>query len=240
MTEINEEVASQGRCGAVDSATGEVCMREAGEGIDQFVRRGRCIEHTKRGSGNGSPDRNAMAGNQRAVGNNGGPPKGSQNALKHGLYADLDLLETNLDADTREWVNKHTADLATEWERATEQSSSERFRHERLRPIALMRLIQTQGFADVFEHGLLTTVERTETFTDKDGEQHEGVATVQIPRRVSRETLRLSRRITDALGDLRLLAGVENEPDPADDPWATASYELAYAPDSEGSSDGRR
>ena len=90
-----------------------------------------------------------------------------------------------------------------------------------------------------YEHGLVMTVERIETFVDEDGEQREGVATVKIPRRVGRGTFRLSRRITDTLGDLGLLLGVANEPDPADDPLAAASYKIMYVPDSEDGSNGR-
>ena len=233
MIEINTELAEQGYCASLDTEDGSPCMNEAGEGIAATIYQGRCIEHTRRGSGTGSPDPESMAGNQRAVGNDGGPPPGSQNALKHGMYANLDLLDANLDGDAREWVDKHTADLAVDWERETGHAPSKRFRRERLRPIALMRLVQTQGLVDMTEHGLVTTVERTETFVDDDGEQREGVAEVEIPRRTGRETFRLSRRINDALGDLGLLLGVANEPDPADDPWVTSSYEIVFDSDSE-------
>lgn len=221
MTDIDEELANEGLCAAIDSETGEVCTREAGAGIDQVVYRGRCSEHTNRGA---PPE--SMQGNQHAVGNDGGPPEGSQNGLKHGLYADRSLLYDNLDAEVRHRIDKFIDEVAADWERETGQTSSTMFRRERLRPIALMMLVEERALDDLLEHGWVRTSERTTSITTDDGETIEATYEIDVPRRVATEMRRLARHRIDALGDLGLLAGVAKDPDPTDDRWANAHYEF--------------
>lgn len=213
MVQIDNSLAAEGYCGAIRE-DGTPCMREAGEGIDQVIHRGRCLEHNQRGPPIGSA--NNPDGSD-------GPPPGSQNALRHGLYSDFELLYENLDLNgaDRAWVDQYTASLTDEWETATEQAPSTML-SRRFRRIAVASLVVQRAFGDLSANGLTTTVERTEPHPETGTEAS---YELEVPRAVLRDSRLLSRWITDELVDLGLV-GSESGPEAADDPWRSSSYEL--------------
>lgn len=155
------EYGRWGRCEAWARSTGERCRQEA------MGPHGKCYFHG--GASAGPRDPSALEGNRNAAGNRGGgAAELNTNAVKHGAFSDLELVDERLEGEALAYVNRLTECLAS---RAAEKVPSMGVleRWELAREWALLSHQWGLAMADAYERGLIDEVEKS--YTDGAGEE---------------------------------------------------------------------
>ena len=176
------------RCGHPTSTGPGTCGRQIPDDADA------CFMH----SGAGTPPRHgAPAGNDNAVGNDGGgAPAGNGNAMIHGGFADLELFASRLDAEETEWVEWFTEEIVKKAEAtAPEMDDDERERLARRYTLLSVQADHAQADLINCEEGRGFGVERKVTTETDDGEVTISTETVNPAFHASRRIRQRERRI---------------------------------------------